>query len=175
MPQFQATVIDSKQVWASPDGQRTMFEVTMQVNGQTVVAKTWSGAVSKIGWSGQLESYDKANNQGGTDTFVKQPQKEGGFGGKSGGAKFEKDPFTMYLSYAKDVAVAMLKDGKLDEDAYGKVLEAVLSGGQALFAGRPSEKTDAPLPTQQPVDDVHTVTDEPIDMKSLNDLFPEDK
>lgn len=83
----------------------------------------------------------------------KQDYNSGGFSGgtkASGGSKVG-DPFAMYLSYAKDIAVAMLdKDHKLDEGQYGLVLAAVIAGGQTLYEGKdklPQTAVKAPTDT----------------------------
>jgi hypothetical protein len=64
----------------------------------------------------------------------------------------------MYLSYAKDIAVAMLKDGKLDDEAYGEVLSAVATGGDVLYEARP----DAPKknPVKDELDEVFGETED---------------
>jgi hypothetical protein len=105
MPNMQATTKLSEKVWSSPDGQKTIYKVTLEADGQQVTAKTFSDAISQIGWSGQVETYEKEGRQG-SETFVKQPPKEGGWqgggGGKSyggGGSKPQADQFTMYLSH----------------------------------------------------------------------------
>lgn len=65
-------------------------------------------------------------------------------GGKSfGGGKAPFDQFTMYLSYAKDLAVALIdKTGALDKAAYAEVLADVAAGGYVLYEGRPEAKGD---------------------------------
>ena len=85
----------------------------------------------------------------------------GGFGGQSqyqtgGGTRTQgtsassgrfgnSDPFTMYLSYAKDLAVALVatKEG-FDEDKYGKLLEAVTVGAKTLYNDRPGAEDSKP-------------------------------
>lgn len=56
-----------------------------------------------------------------------------------GGSKPQADPFTMYLSYAKDIAAYCIKEdeGKFNNKLYSEILEAVLAGGAQLYAGRP--------------------------------------
>lgn len=86
------------------------------------------------------------------DKFKAAPK---AFGGGGGGAKsFSKpqDQYTMFLSYAKDVAVAMLdKTGKLDEAAYGVVLAAVNDGGKTLYEARPDGSVD--VKKEEPAED----------------------
>ena len=174
MPQFEAVTKLSESVWRSPDGQREIFKVTLEVDGQPMVAKTYSKDISAIGWSGTVDTYEKQGTRG-SETFVKQPPKEGGFtpqqasSPKSTGVASSKpsfDNFTMYLSYAKDVAVAMIKDGKLDEAAYGAVLEAVAAGGETLYDHRP----DAP---KKEKDTVHAVDDNADLLADINKAFPD--
>ena len=60
------------------------------------------------------------------------------------------DSFTMYLSYAKDLAVCAVVDGKFDTELYASVLDAVNTGAYVLYDNRP----DAPdKPTETKVDD----------------------
>lgn len=80
----------------------------------------------------------------------------GGFGGgqsgtgssttaRSYGSKpgVSSDPFTMYLSYAKDIAVALIgtKDG-FQPDKFDSILESVIAGGKSLYDGRPGAETE---------------------------------
>jgi hypothetical protein len=185
MPRFNVKTTGAEEVWKSPDGQRVIHKVTLDYNGSAVTAKTYSDAIATVGWSGEVESYEKAGRNG-SETFVKQPPKEGGdyqgrssgsqggYKGASGGGKFEKDPFTMYLSYAKDIAVAMYqigvvdKDGVLDEAKFTQTLNTVAKGGVLLFEqradGEHSPKVETP-------DTVYEPTDE--DITELGKLFPD--
>lgn len=172
MPVFHAKTIGSTQVWKSPDGQRVIYEVTLQTGEGSANAKSYSSAIAQMGFEGEVETYEKIGKQG-AEMFVKQVAKEnpgyaGGSpsysGGKSG-SKPMADPFTMYLSYAKDIAVAMLKDGKLDEAQYGAVLEAVLTGGQTLYDSRPDAPKKEPVQT-----DLVTLVDDDFN-KQLDDAF----
>lgn len=54
--------------------------------------------------------------------------------------KFDNDPFTMYLSYAKDIAVTLIEAGVQKEEfeeVYGFYLENAVLGGKTLYEGRP--------------------------------------
>lgn len=77
----------------------------------------------------------------------------GGFGGGSlstpsasrrndGGRN--SDPFTMYLSYAKDVAVALIasKNG-YDAEKFAEVLDDVITGGKTLYGSRPGAEAES--------------------------------
>lgn len=176
MPQFEATVKAARQVWASPDGQKTISEVILDVGGNEVRAKTYSDAIAREGWSGTVETYEKQGRNG-VETFVKQPPKEGSYGNQysgsrsasSGAAKKEFDNFTMYLSYAKDLAIAMLKDGVLDEVKYGHVLSAVTAGGRTLYDFRPGGAAEEAEAQNEKPDTVYEPND--LDMTELNKLF----
>lgn len=136
MPELNVKTKGSRSVWKSPDGQREIFELVLDYNGSDVKAKTYSKDISVVGWSGTVESYEKEGRNG-SETFVKQPAKEGGsYGGghSSPNAKPQGDNFTMYLSYAKDIAVALLgtKEG-YDQGKYASLLADVATGGETLY------------------------------------------
>lgn len=149
MPTLRVTTKSANKLWTSPDGKIEMFELEMEWEGKTIQAKTYSKAIAAPGWSGEVESYDK-DNKGTMETFVKQPPKEdgsyggqGGMGGRNSGGRPMADPFTMYLSYAKDIVVAHIaaqtKDGiglSLDDS-----IAATLMYGSQLFDGRPGADT----------------------------------
>jgi hypothetical protein len=171
MPTFNAKTVSSNQVWASPDGQRVIYEVLLDTGQGNAKAKTYSKAIAQLGFEGEVETYEKPGKQG-AETFVKQPQKEGyGGGGSRGSAKAPADPFTMYLSYAKDLAVAVMHEGKIDSQLYAEALEMVLVGGKTLFDGRPGNepKAETKEDTVQPVPE--NVTDGDL-LQDLNKLFP---
>ncbi|MBL8159134.1 hypothetical protein JNJ66_01625 [Candidatus Saccharibacteria bacterium] len=64
--------INSEQVWQSPDGQKTIWKVTLEAGGQQYELKTYSRAISEIGYEGSVESY--TNERG--DRFVRQIPKK---------------------------------------------------------------------------------------------------
>lgn len=85
MPTFETRTRNAEQVWASPDGQRVIYKVTLDFQGETMEAKTYSKAIASPGFSGTVETYEK-QGQRGAETFVKQPPKENspdGFSGSS--------------------------------------------------------------------------------------------
>lgn len=179
MPTLSAKTIEAVSIWKTPDGSREIFEVALEHDGKTFKAKTYSKDISKVGWEGDIESYEKQGRNG-SETFVKQPAKEftpgspGASPGKfGGGSKPSFDQFTMYLSYAKDLAVAMLDKGELDEVKYAKVLDAVATGGQTLYDGRP----DAPKqekPAEKPKDVVEEAVDEAqLNLDNIDEIFDE--
>lgn len=147
MPQLEVKTISANEVWSK--GEVTIWELELEYQGKPVSAKTYSKAIATPGWSGTVETYEKTNNRGGSDTFVKQPQKEGGYSGgggyRGGGGKKDADPFTMYLSYAKDLAVALIGQGvmpstKKFETEYAAGLGNIEAGGAQLFTGREKAK-----------------------------------
>lgn len=168
MPQLQVTTKSSEQVWKSPDGQRVIHKLMLDYNGSEVQAKTYSNDIAKTGWTGTVETYEKAGRNG-SETFVKQPQKEGGYqpqggggGAKSYGGGKPQDNFTMFLSYAKDLVVAHVtaqtKDGaKLSLD---DSVAATLQYGIQLYEGRPdAPKTPEVTPEKSELDNVFGETE----------------
>lgn len=72
----------------------------------------------------------------------KKEYNQGGFSGGSGGfkGKSQSDNFTMFLSYAKDLAVTMLQlDGEINDKKFEKVLEQVANAGTYLYEHRPGQ------------------------------------
>lgn len=160
MPNLQVKTTSSEMVWQSPDGSRKIFKLVLDYNGQQVQAKTYSNDIAKVGWSGEVMTYEKTGRSGAAETFVRQPAKEGGYqggspAGKPSYSKPQADPFTMYLSYAKDLVVAHIaaqtKDGvklSLDES-----IAETARYGRELYDSRP----DAP---EKPQTDVKSELDE---------------
>jgi hypothetical protein len=186
MPILDVKTTLSEQVWTSPDGQRKIYKVTLEFEGKPVQAKTYSDAIAQIGWEGTVETYEKEGRNG-SETFVKQPPKENNqnytaSSSTSGGAgrtnKPSFDNYTMYLSYAKDLAVALVgtKEG-FDGEKYADLLDSVIAGGDVLYAGRPDapkkETEDAPMPENfgKKEDSIVEVTDDPVDLSTINDVF----
>jgi hypothetical protein len=60
---------ESKQIWQSPDGQRTIWEVTLKSDdGADYRLKTYSPDIGTPGWSGEVRSYRSPRG----DRFVRQ-------------------------------------------------------------------------------------------------------
>ncbi|HEX8183061.1 MAG TPA: hypothetical protein VF575_05685 [Candidatus Saccharimonadales bacterium] len=60
---------NSQQIWQSPDGKRTIWEVTLRAaDGSDYKLKTYSRDVAKLGFGGEVRSY--LNPRG--DRFVRQ-------------------------------------------------------------------------------------------------------
>ena len=87
MPIFEnVTTKSSREIWRSPDGQRVIYEVTLEMNGKEMKAKTYSEAMTKQGRVGSIETYEKPGRNG-NETFVKQPPKENGGAWSAGGGQ----------------------------------------------------------------------------------------
>lgn len=161
MPQFQVTTKNAEKVWEK--GDLAIFKLTLDYQGQQMSAKTYSKTIANVGWSGTVETYEKQGRNGG-ETFVKQPPKEGGFqsqqgsrqsGYGGGGSKSSSDNYTMYLSYAKDIAIACITAGKFNDKLYDELIQAVEAGGTELYASRPdAPKTPAVTPEKSELDNV---------------------
>jgi len=55
---MQAKTINSEQVWQSPDGKRTIWEVQLQAeDGSDYKLKTYSPQIASLGFKGQVKSY----------------------------------------------------------------------------------------------------------------------
>ena len=142
MPVFQkaTTLEDGKLVWQSPDGQRKIYEVLFDIDGkENFKANTYSERIIVKGWSGSLESYEKSNR-----TFVRQHRDEQAFSYKGGASKPMTDPFTMYLSYAKDLVVAKittLPDTKVPP--IEELVQQTVKAAYELYGSRPDAPKEA--------------------------------
>lgn len=124
MPTVQVETKSSQSVWKSPDGQREIFEVTLDYQGSDLKAKTYSKDISTVGWVGMVESYEKQGRNG-VETFVKQPPKE--FNGGSGHSTpsgtspssrsgyVPKDEKAIQAMWSIRQAIALLGPGLSDE------------------------------------------------------------
>lgn len=65
---MQVKTTTSKQVWQSPDGQMTIWEVTLQAENRAHGLKTYSPEIATVGYTGEVETY--VNKRG--DRFVKE-------------------------------------------------------------------------------------------------------
>jgi hypothetical protein len=66
---MQVRTTDSKQVWQSPDGEKTIWEVTLKgEDNKEYGLKTYSQAIGELGFWGDVETY--VNQRG--DRFVRQ-------------------------------------------------------------------------------------------------------
>lgn len=143
-------------VWTSPDGQRKLSEVVFDVEGQEFTAKTYSETLAVVGWSGDVETEERAG-RGGLEQFVKQAPREEGqpIPVKPASTPTEPTssparsyqgrdnlPHTMYLSYAKDLAVSMMETGGFDADKYAAIVKVVAQQADVLFNSRPGGESN---------------------------------
>jgi hypothetical protein len=158
MPKIQATTKQSKEGWKSPDGKIVSFDIILEVDGQEFKCQTYSKQIAEVGWSGEVETYEKKGY-----TYVKQPQKEGWDNGGGGGAprgggggnRPPQDNYTMYLSYVKDIAVALIAADKYSTDQLNEIANDVATTGEMFYAMRP----DAPAATDTTKSDLDKVFD----------------
>lgn len=124
MAQFETKVTAVENVWKSPDGQREIFKVTMDYDGQSVQAKTFSKEIATVGWAGTVETYEKeSKGDYPAETYVKQPQKEGGYRGGGGGRSnyVPKDEKAIQAMWAIGQAVNLIGPGGADADMAQRV------------------------------------------------------
>lgn len=144
MPKVYIKVIGSEQVWQSPDKQRTIYKLEAETeDGKSLDVQTFSEKITD-GFEGEVETYERGRN-----TFVRQLPKEdesgqyasrtqtGSAGGRPQYRPPQSDPFTMYLSYAKDIAVALLQTDSFSKKKLLEVIENVNVAGKALYEERP--------------------------------------
>lgn len=179
MPILQLTTKAAKQVWASPDGQRKIFELEMDYQGKPVIAKTYSDAIATVGWSGTVETYEKQGRNG-IETFVKQPPKEGGsFGGGRGNykPKDEKAIQAMWaIDKAKDVVIAR---GFKATTPMDDILSEVEAYAQALYEMVPRVKAidnvdQGEAPADEPANPdpvIEDIPDGPVDLSKIDKIF----
>lgn len=164
MPQFEVTTKSSNTVWKSPDGQRAIFEVTLDYQGQDVLAKTYSKDIAVAGWTGTVETYEKYGING-AETFVKQPQKEGGYQGSGGGggkpAYQPKDEKAIKAMWAIGQAITWLNGTPREDSESIGLIEALAND---LF-----NMVDKVKNQEVVVQDADTISKE-----DLNALFPDD-
>ena len=98
---MQVTTINSSEVWQSPDGQKTIWEVTLEADGKQYPLKTFSSKIAEVGFQGEVESY---TNQRG-DRFVKQVPKPAAEANSRGG--FTRDDAAIKAQWAIGQAIAL--------------------------------------------------------------------
>jgi hypothetical protein len=103
---MRGKTISAEQVWKSPDGSRKIYEVSIEADGKVYTLQTYSDKISKVGFEGELETYDKDGNR-----FVRQKTKEGGgnYGGGNRGGSPRNDEATQE-SIARSVALKAAVD-----------------------------------------------------------------
>lgn len=152
-----AAVNPNTRTFNTRNGEMISYEVRFQEIGTEVIeiAQKPSTPAPKVGdvLEGTIDrtgnygpKFKKDFQAGGQRPFQGSQSRSKGFGGS--------DQFTMYLSYAKDVAVALIaKDGNLDK--FGTVLEEVAEGGRFLYDNRHGAEASKPkdvAPTEAEVD-----------------------
>lgn len=112
---------NSRQVWQSPDKQRTIWEVNVKdESGKVWPLKTYSSEISEVGFSGEVETYDGKDGQ----KFVRQPKPQGGYGGGSSAARMKADASKqkeIRAEWAIGKAITSLGIFPLDAEALKKV------------------------------------------------------
>lgn len=139
MPTIEnAKTISASQSWQSPDGKIKSYDVVFDISGKEFKAQTYSSVIAVVGWTGNIETYEKKGY-----TYVKQPPKEDTYSGGSSKPK-EVDPFTMYLSYAKDIVIALINSGDYTKAKVDQAFSDTIKGGRALYERRPgAEESEA--------------------------------
>lgn len=138
---MKAKTISSEQVWQSPDGEKTIWNVTLEADGKEYPLKTFSSKVAEVGYEGEVESY--VNQRG--DRFVKQapsPARSGGY---------SRDDAAIRAQWAIGQAIA-LTSATMDKKAitmqiiedYAKQLFATVSRVKGeTFTPEMGQKADA--------------------------------
>lgn len=157
----------------NPDG--TPVPQAVEVSQKTTTPAPAVGGTLEgmIDMSGQYGPKFKKDFQGGGGNFGGSPSSvrsdSGTATNQTGSSKgFNSDPFTMYLSYAKDIVVALVgsKEG-YDPDKFIQLLDDVAAGGKTLYDGRPgNEKAEK---AAEPVKAAETkpVDDRPVDIQDI--------
>jgi hypothetical protein len=99
---MRAKTLQSEQVWQSPDGQKTIWNVVIEADGKQYPLKTFSGKVAEVGFEGEVESY---TNQRG-DRFVKQLPKPATH--EAAGKGYSRDDAAIKAQWAIGQAIAYL-------------------------------------------------------------------
>lgn len=167
-----ATTKDSKAVWKSPDGQRTISEVVLDYQGTTFKAKTYSNDIATVGWTGTIESYEKEGRQG-SETFVKQPPKENqGYptaGGRSGGS-YQRDDSHIKAQWAIGQSI-IVHNAEVDLNAVD--LDSVQSLARELYDMVDRVRGESAGADTEPATDevVSDVTKQEDLLKDIDEVF----
>lgn len=173
MPQFSTTTKAANSVWKSPDGSREIFEVTLDYEGQAVKAKTYSKDIATVGWSGTVDTYEKPGRDG-SQTFVKQPPKEGGSYGSQGGTKGAyqpKDEKAIQAMWAIGQSVqAHVGEPQLDVADLESVKAYAIELNSMVADVKGEDATDTSAPDKDVV--IEDIPDGPVDLSEIDKLFP---
>ncbi|HET8708750.1 MAG TPA: hypothetical protein VFL85_00560 [Candidatus Saccharimonadales bacterium] len=125
-----------EELWQSPDGQRTIWEVTLRTDdGNEYRLKTYSPKISKLGFKGEVRSYVNARG----DRFVRQvlaPSKP----------TFQRDDNAIRAQWAIGQAIN-LAAVKMDKEAI--TLPVIEKYAKELFATVSRVKGESLTPEQQ--------------------------
>lgn len=138
--------INSEQVWQSSDGQRTIWEVTLQASdNQEYKLKTYSSKIGQMGFEGEVRSY--LNPRG--ERFVRQVPQAVQTGGRSG---FGRDDAAIRAQWAIGQAIN-LASVKMDKEAI--TLPVIERYAKELFATVSRVKGDEVTPELEAEADSH--------------------
>lgn len=131
------TTVSSSLGWQSDDGKLKRYDIQLNVEGDIFKCQTYSGQIAEVGWKGDVETYEKKGY-----TYVRKPQIEGSFKGSNSKDGVVPVPYPMYLSYAKDIAVALIESNpekKFNLSSFGAIVDAVALAGRKLYESRPDK------------------------------------
>lgn len=120
---MKVTTKSSKQIWQSPDKQKTIWEVTLKAEDGKLYGglKTYSESIAKEGFEGEVETYD-GKNPG--EKFVKQPNTGRGGGNNAERLKADAEKQKeIKAEWAIAKAISSLQIFPLDDDALAQVEE----------------------------------------------------
>lgn len=149
--------------WQSPDGQKKLWAVTVEVNGRQLAAKTWDQALSVVGYSGEIEAYEKQDKRGNLETWVAPPraQQSGGYQARSGGDYKPKDETAIKAMWAIGQAVECIGSDLAQIETYAHELFAMV---ERIKAGKPVETPTVAEPVTSELNSLfggaETVSDE---------------
>lgn len=157
--------------WSSQYG--PMLTYTVLFEGReipTEINKKQDSPAPKVG----DEVFGDINRTEYGDKFKSQqkPFSGGGGGAKSFGGKPQADPYTMFLSYVKDIAVALVNTKTYTTDKLNEIATDVASTGEMFYAMRPDAKT-----SDEPKSDKLDTVVEPSEdlLKNIDDVFGKEK
>lgn len=110
---MQIKITNAMEIWSSPDGQRQIFCVQTE---DKQIYKTWSKTLgtAESGTTYDIEIYTKQDNRGQDEQWIKQANKGGYGGGRSGGRSPQEQSIIMRqcaLKAAVELAKGTLSSG----------------------------------------------------------------
>ena len=153
---MRAKTISSEQVWQSPDGQKTIWNVTLEAEGKHYPLKTFSSKIAEVGFEGDVESY--ANQRG--DRFVKQlpkPVAAGETGSRGNHGGYSRDDAAIKAQWAIGQAIALLS-ATMDKKAI--TMQVIEDYAKQLYAtvSRVKGETFTPEMGKDAEDYIHKMT-----------------